>query len=169
VQLDSIDLRDYQRRLLDRIRATQESDAASSHLGFEVGEQRWAVPLTEVSEVVRVPTVFAVPGTQEWFLGVANIRGSLYAISDFAMLVSGTATNITGESRLVLLNGKFRIDAALLIRRSLGLRRIHDVTEANSAELAWTAGVGRDAEGCVWNELHVPSLARDPRFLRVSR
>ena len=168
MQVHSIDLRDYQRRLLDRIRSTEESGAASSHLGFEVGEQLWALPLTEVSEVLRVPPVVAVPGTQDWFLGVANIRGSLYAISDFALFVSGITTNITPESRLVLLSERYRIGAALLIRCSLGLCMMREVAETNGLAQSWTSAMHRDAEGRIWNELSVQRLARDPRFLRVA-
>lgn len=161
-------LREYQQQLFDRIHATADSEAASSHLGFEAGEQTWAVPLTDVSEVVPVPALLSVPLTVDWFAGVANIRGSLLAITDFARFADGLSTPITPESRLVLLHAKYRVLAGLLIRRSLGLRQVRSVAHRSAVTRSWQSTSYVDSAGRIWEELNLHELTRDPRFLRVA-
>jgi len=169
MQARRINLRDYQQHLVDRITGMAAAGTASSHLGFEVNQQRWVIPLTEVSEVIPLPQVASVPLTQDWFLGVANVRGGLYAISDFAHFMTGSATIITHESRLVLLNGKYRAHAGLLICRSLGLRAMRDAEEANGITPPWQGATYRDAQDLAWKELSVERLVRDPRFLSAAQ
>jgi twitching motility protein PilI len=167
MQARSTSLREYQQQLFDRIHATAASEAASSHLGFEAGEQMWAVPLTDVSEVVPVPALLSVPLTVDWFAGVANIRGSLFAITDFGLLANGLPTPITPESRLVLLHAKYRVLAGLLVRRSLGLRQVRSVAHGSGATCSWQSA-SYDSTGHIWEELSLHELTRDPRFLRVA-
>ena len=167
MQARSTSLREYQQQLLDRIQATADSEAASSYLGFEAGEQMWVVPLTDVSEVIPAPAFASVPLTADWFVGVANIRGSLFGITDFAKFASGVATPITPESRLVLLHAKFRVHAALLISRSLGLRQARSNAHDTAAMSSWQIATHVDADGHTWRELSVQELTRDPRFLKV--
>jgi twitching motility protein PilI len=64
-----------------------------------------------------------VPYTQDWFLGVANLRGGLFGVVDLASYVSGKRRrpkNRLGraESRLVALNALLEVNCALLIDRS---------------------------------------------------
>lgn len=165
----SLSLREYQQQLIERIRATTSSEATSSHLGFEAGEQLWAVPLTEVSEVIPTSALTSVPLTESWFMGMANIRGSLYAVTDFARFVSGSMTPITAECRFILLHERYRAHAALLIRRSLGLRQLRGSAEQDAAAPKWQSATHGDMEGRTWRELTVQKLTRDPRFLRAGR
>jgi twitching motility protein PilI len=166
MQARNISLREYQQQLFDRIHALGGSQAASSHLGFEAGEQLWVVALTDVSEVIPVPSLLSVPLTADWFVGVANIRGSLFAITDFGRFVNAVPTPIEPDSRLVLLHARYRVHAGLLIRRSLGLRQVRSVAHANAAP--WQSATHADAEGRTWQELSVQQLALDPCFLRVA-
>jgi twitching motility protein PilI len=162
-------LREYQQRLFDRIDAMGSSEASSSHLGFEAGEQEnWAVPLTDVSEVIPLPIVVPVPLAADWFAGVANIRGSLFAITDFARFSNGNPTPIAAESRLVLLHARFRVHAALLVRRSLGLKKMESIPLPNVSSSSWLRGTHTDSHGCSWRELSVQQLTRDTRFLKAA-
>lgn len=158
-------LRDYQLQLIERIRSTARSEITSTHLGFEAGEELWAAPLTEVSEVIPVSSLTSVPLTQDWFLGIANVRGYLYAVTDFARFVSGLATPITTECRLVLLHHRYGTHSALLIRRSLGLRQLLACSPLDATAIAWQSTTLRDADGKVWYELEVKSLTTSPKFL----
>jgi twitching motility protein PilI len=164
----NVRLREYQQHLFDRIRASAGSDAASSHLGFEAGGQTWVVRLMDVIEVIPVPALVSVPLTQDWFVGVANIRGGLFAITDFARFANGVPTPITSESRLVLLHAKYRVHAGLLIGRSLGLRQFASAPRGYSATSSWQSAPHSDADGRIWQELSVQELTRDPRFLQVA-
>ncbi len=167
MQPDSTTLREYQQQLFDRIRASGGSEAASSYLGFEAGEKRWVVPLTDVIEVLPVPPLVSTPLTAEWFVGVANVRGSLFAVTDFSRFATDMPVPITSESRLVLLHAQHRVQAGLLVSRSLGLRQLKSVPNATAKVSSWQSVVHVDADPRPWHELNVQELTRDPRFLRV--
>ena len=53
-----------------------------SGIGFRIGEINLVAPLKQVNEILHVPRLTAVPGTQRWVKGVANIRGTLLPIID---------------------------------------------------------------------------------------
>src|SRR5262245_30302866 len=117
-----LSLRDYQRELAERLRQADSARSASK-LGVQVGAQSWLIDLVEAGEVMPVPPVTAVPLSRPWFRGVANVRGNLYSVVDFAaFLGAGTSAGGGEGARLLLLGERFRSAAALLIDRSLGLR-----------------------------------------------
>ncbi|NEX22274.1 chemotaxis protein CheW [Thiorhodococcus mannitoliphagus] len=58
---------------------------------FRVNKQLFLTPLEQIAEVLELPSeVTRVPGTKPWLLGVANNRGTLLPIYDFAALIDGT-------------------------------------------------------------------------------
>lgn len=163
-------LREYQQQLIDRFRGTVGSDACSSHLGFKAGEWTWVVPLTDISEVVPVPSLVSVPHTADWFVGVANVRGSLYAVTDFARFLDATRTPTTHtqDTRLVLLHARYRMHAALLISRNLGLRQMKTRAQYIQGNPSWGSVAYAESDGCIWRELNILALTRSARFLQIS-
>ena len=169
ITLGRISLRDYQRELAERLRQADSARSASK-LGVQVGSQSWLIDLAEVGEVMPVPPVTEVPLTRPWFRGVANVRGNLYSVVDFAEFL-GAGASVSGEhARLVLLGERFRISAGLLVDRSLGLRNPTQLRarEAASGRKSWLRGELEDESGGRWNELDVAALVRDAEFLSVA-
>ena len=166
---ERLSLREYQLELSARLQRAGADKRAASKLGLEAGGAAWLVDLTEAGEMIPVSPVSAVPLARAWFRGVANIRGNLYSVVDFAALLGGEATAITGEARLLLVSDRFRAGCALLVGRSLGLRRSGELNpRPGGARSKWTRAEYTDAEGKHWKELEVPALVRDPEFLDVS-
>ena len=163
-----ISLRDYQRELAERLRQADSARSASK-LGVQVGAQSWLVDLVEAGEVLPVPPITAVPLTRAWFRGVANVRGNLYSVVDFAAFL-GAGVSAGGEqARLLLLGERFRSAAALLIDRSLGLRNPAQLRLRAAAQQrpAWVRAEYEDEAGARWSELDVAELVRDSEFLAV--
>ena len=79
-----IDLRVFQQELAARLASTTAAQVESSRLGLACGGERWLIRLADAAEVVAMPPLAEVPLTQPWFLGLANIRGNLYTVVDFA-------------------------------------------------------------------------------------
>lgn len=52
---------------------------------FKIEHQEYALSIHEVKEVVITPAITPVPFTPDYVLGVANIRGSIFAIVDLAI------------------------------------------------------------------------------------
>src|SRR5205085_2695851 len=76
-----------------------------SRLGLACAGTQWLIRLADAGEVIALPSVATVPLTQPWYLGIANIRGNLYSVIDFAGFLGSPASaapSVSGQSRLVL-------------------------------------------------------------------
>jgi len=164
-----ISLRDYQRELAERLRQADSARSASK-LGVQVGDQNWLIDLVEASEVIPVPPITPVPLARAWFRGVANVRGNLYSVVDFAEFLRTGISGTGDQARLVLLGERFRSAAVLLVDRSLGLRNPAQLRarEAAPGRAAWLRAVYDDDAGARWSELDVAELVRDAEFLSVA-
>jgi twitching motility protein PilI len=162
-------LREFQIAVAERLRTATSRTALSSRLGFQVAGQNWFVALHQVSEVVPVPTLVGVPLTQPWYRGVANVRGKLYSIVDFSSFHGGEATSAGLERRVILVSDKLVVGAGLLVSRMLGLRNPEHFTPAVRPDGSppWVGAAYTDASGASWQELDLPALARERRFLEV--
>ena len=157
-------LRQYQEQLLERMQAARTSSGARAHqLGVEIGGVRYLLDLVEAGEIVPLPPLAAVPLTQPWYLGLANVRGNLLGVVDLARYldpgVAGTAP--TPGTRLVTFAPGLGFPCALLVAKVVGLRHAADMTPLD-ARL-------RDADGQEWTPLSLAALAREERFLQVAR
>ncbi len=164
----NLTLREYQQHLFDRLHATVGMEESSSHLGFEAGDWTWVVPLRDISEVVPVPQMVPVPLAVDWLTGVVNVRGSLFTVTDLGRFANARPTAITPESRLVVLHGRYRAHAALLVRRSLGLCQARTSARGEPEIAYWQSATNIGSEQDVCRELNVRYLVRDARFLRVA-
>ena len=147
--------------------------ATQSLLGFESGEEYWLVDLTDAGEVLPVPALSTVPLTQSWFLGIANIRGTLYSVTDLAAFHAAEPTSIKVQSRLLLAGARFGSNTALLMSRTLGIKAL-SALEALPAETAkaasqpWRGERYRDSEERIWTRLQLPALLNAAQFLDIS-
>lgn len=51
-------------------------------VGFQVGRETYGVPITALHEIVRVPTITAVPDAPAYMEGVINLRGKIVSVID---------------------------------------------------------------------------------------
>lgn len=145
----------------------------ATHLALMIGEQRCLVDLPEAGEIVPMPTsMLQVPLTRDWFLGVVNVRGTLFTVVDLSRFMGGNFTPITKESRLVTMSPALSFNATLVVTKMLGLRNSATMTlisEQGPAEKPWLAQRFRDAEGHVWVRLSLSKLVSASAFLMVGR
>ena len=163
-------LREFQISVAERLRTAASSrTAVASKLGFQVGGENWFVPLHDVSEVIPVPASVPVPLTHSWFRGVANVRGNLHSIIDFAAFQGGEPTVAGMERRVILISDRLVAGAGLLVSRMLGLRNPEQFNAAPrpAGAAPWVGGTFTDAGGTRWTELDLPALVREQRFLEV--
>ena len=154
-------LRDYQAQLLARMQAAQSGAFDAHHqLGVAIGGERYLLDLTEAGEIVAPAAVASVPLTQPWYLGLANVRGSLLGVIDLARYFDHESSAAGPDARLVSLAPRLGFNCALLVTRVYGLRRA-SAMESVGAML-------RDAEGQAWTPLSLAALVREERFLHVA-
>jgi twitching motility protein PilI len=156
-------LREFQQNVLNRI---QTSGGAASHittLGVQIGEQNWLVQMSDIAEVLPLPALTQVPLAKPWFVGIANIRGNLYSISDLSAF-SGLGETLRNQSnRVLLLAEKYAFNAGLLVSRVLGLR------DSSAWQEAGLSGQMLDERGQTWHKLDIAKLLERPDFLEIER
>ena len=168
-----IDLQSFQQELANRLASKTAAQVESSRLGLACGGERFLIRLGDAAEVVAVPSIAAVPLTQPWFLGLANVRGNLFSVVDFAAFAgreAPVAHGTGGQSRLILFGPRAGdLKAGIVVQGVLGLRNLAELTatppEANAP--AWYGQRWVDADGGTWQEIDLARLVVDPAFLRV--
>jgi len=163
-------LREFQRSVAERLRDPSKLRAAASKLGFQVADENWFVSLADVAEVIPIPAFVPVPQTQHWFQGVANVRGKLYAVADFAAFQGRNAAAPTVERRVVLIHERLLEASGIVVSRMMGLRNPDSFAPEvfDATDRPWIKGKYRDPAGQTWFELDVAVLAKSPTFLEVA-
>ena len=117
------------------------------------------------------PGFVAVPHSQRWFLGVANLRGHLHGVVDLAgFLGVKTAEAGRDQARLVGFNQALDINCVLLVDRLSGLRGESELTrdgDQTAERPSFVGGRYRDASSRVWQELNLVELAGNDLFLKI--
>ena len=173
-------LREFQEAILQKLKEATAQGAAQSNsrLGVMVGAKRFLINLSEVVEVLPVPTLQAVPLTQPWFLGVANVRGNLYNITDLVQFMRMPALSKSIHNRILLLNSQNTTQAALVVTSLVGLRSIDSMKLKSPQEAGVNNGeelIGlfnkqtyEDAEQHEWVELNIEALVQNDDFIQPS-
>lgn len=184
-----LNLREFQQNLIDRLRVKDLSAARVDTLGVQIAGRNWLVDMVDISEVLPLPALTAVPFTRPWFRGVANVRGNLYSVVDMAAYErSGTALRPSTSSegsgqaarpstssggsgqapgdannRVLLVADRFAFNVALLVDRVLGLR---DARTWSQSEVDGQIEY-RDEQGASWRKLDVRGLLGQAEFLQI--
>ncbi len=180
-------LRDFQRRLADRLQAAPAAGVQSAWLAVEAGGTRYLIPLAQAGEIFPAAVVHPVPYTQPWFLGVASLRGTLHGVVDLACFLrppAGPAAPAASsapavpsavpdpEAQWVTLSASLDVQCALRVDRLIGLRgRDAYPTARPPLEGApdWLGRVLQDAGGTPWQTLDLQRLSQRPQFLQIGQ
>jgi twitching motility protein PilI len=163
-----VSLREYQLALSERLQSAAAGTRVPSKLALRVRGEDWLVDLKEAGEVIPVPALSPVPLAQPWFRGMANVRGTLYGVTDLGMLRGAEPAALGEHARLLLLAERFRAGAALLVESAVGLRSSEDLKPVDAAPERWVRACYTDPDGRLWKELDVAALVQDESFLEVS-
>lgn len=168
-------LRELQNRLAARMQAVRTEQPGKTWLAVDCAGQGLLFPLQQAGEIFDVTTVVPVPHTQQWMMGVANLRGGLYAVIDLAGFLGLRERAPEGAAReqghLVALNVALGMNCALLVDRLEGLRHAADLVpdDTGAAERpAFAASRWTDAGGKVWQEIGLADLAGQQQFLGIA-
>lgn len=168
-------IRELQIRLAERLQVARTQGVAPSWLAVEAGGQKYLFPMGQAGEIFPWVVTQAVPYTQDWFLGVANLRGGLFGVVDLASYVTGQNTApktelVREESRLITLNSAFDVNCALLIDKLSGLRNqeaFSDFSEKAPDAPVFFGNQYIDQTGDYWQEINLQLLAQQPHFLTI--
>lgn len=166
-----LDLRTFQQELATRLASKTAAQVESSRLGLDCAGEHWLIRLGDAGEVIAVPPILPVPLTKPWYLGIANIRGNLYSVVDFAGFLGAESAGAAGpQSRLVVFGARAGdLNAGIVVPRVLGLRNLAELAPVAPAAARpdWYAERWMDGSGQPWQEIDLARLAQHPAFLQV--
>ena len=164
-------LREFQVQLVERMQAARAGSATHvRQLGIMIGNNRCLLNLKEAGEIMAVGPISKVPLTHDWFLGLANVRGTLISVVDLARFQGQAPTAIDRESRIVVFGSSLSFNCGLLVSKVVGLRNVSEMdARANTADNAppWAAQQYVDRDSQVWTEINLSLIVQDPQFLHV--
>jgi len=76
--------------------------AAQSLLSMSVSGQPFAVPISEVREILEVSKLTPVPRTPDFVCGMMNLRGSVVPVIDLSVRLGGTRTTLGQRTCIVI-------------------------------------------------------------------
>ena len=162
-------LREYQNSILARLEDAKKpgAEAQAGYLGVVIGSKNVLVNLQEISETLPILHIHRVPVVKPWFLGVANVRGVLYAINDIAQMLEYTFTIISSEARLLLMSEVITSNAAFVVDKMIGLRKLDEMKlreEPAEDSLCLKLQTYQDEENRIWHMLDCDKLVRSKEF-----
>jgi twitching motility protein PilI len=171
-------LRELQSRLAEKLQAVRSGDVASAAawLAVDSGGRKYLFPLSQSGEIFPWTPIQRVAHTQDWYLGVSNLRGTLFGVVDFSSFVQAEKS-ISGneltrsDSRFVTLNGSIEVNCALYVDRVEGLRSTESFSESKDAvegSPAFYEHIYVDVNGLQWQEINLQVLAQQASFLNIN-
>lgn len=162
-------LREYQTNILARLENAKKvgADPPAGYLGVLIGGKNVLVNLQEISETLPIMDIHSVPLVKPWFLGVANVRGVLYAINDLAQLIENTFTNISSSARLLLISDVVTTNVAFMVDKLIGLRKLDEMRLGEvlaGDHICLKNQTYQDAENRTWYLLDCDKLVRSKEF-----
>jgi purine-binding chemotaxis protein CheW len=125
-------------------------DTRVQHLLFRSAGLRFALPITDVREVLRPLPVTPIPGVASWLNGVANIRGDIVTVVELAPFLGYEDTGARGGIVVVRVEGTDAI--ALVIDEVVGIHPLAaDRSDAKFDDrlMQFLAGITLDPAGVI--------------------
>lgn len=117
---------------------------------FELGGQRYALPASQVREIVRAVTVLPLPKSPPLVEGVINVRGSVLPVLDIRARFRLPAKPACHTDHLIVAWANARV-VAIRADRALALVDPGEVVEPSAVlpSVEYVAGVAKLADGLV--------------------
>lgn len=106
---------------------------SNAYLTFALGDEKFAIPVDHVQEVVEFGQVTKVPNAPDYMLGIINLRGRVLPLLDTKLKLGLAATTITQKSRIMVLDIQTADDKNLQIGAMVDIAR--EVVEISDSEI----------------------------------
>lgn len=156
-----------------RLRGGQDGlDGRWSGVAFILNQTYFVAPLGEVSEVLNVPDITSVPGTQKWLRGLANVRGRLLPISDLALFVGSDVVTMDAKRKVMVID-QTELFGGVVVDEVLGIQHFtknsyFGTTNVSDMGVAPYVQGYFERDGQQWHVFMPSRLAADPRFLNAA-
>lgn len=69
---------------------------------FGLNNQRYALPINNVSEIIRMMEVTRVPNIRYYYKGIINLRGSIVPVMSLNLRLGLEESELGGDSRIIV-------------------------------------------------------------------
>src|SRR5688500_17050182 len=105
----------------------------NAYLTFALGEEKFAILVDHVQEVVEFGQVTKVPNAPLYMVGIINLRGRVLPLLDTRLKLGLTATERTLRSRIMVLDIQTADDRSLQIGAMVDVAR--EVVEISDKDI----------------------------------
>lgn len=134
-------------------RGTHDADAevVSEVLAFVLADERYALPLSSVREILKMPAVTEVPRAPQHVLGIISVRGRITTVVDLRRRLRMPESPLTKATRVLLVDDGREI-LGFLVDRVLSVYRLRrdevELAAVMGGDTAdYVAGIGRPRTG----------------------
>lgn len=143
-----------------------------SGIAFRLEGNNLLAPMEQVVEILDFPVLSAVPLTQPWVRGIANIRGNLLPVIDLNCYLGNTLTRVTDKTRVLVLDHD-GLYSGLVVDEVMGLKHFQEeeYTEDEAdvdAVLQPYIDYGYRRDKNIWGVFGLFVLAESQQFLQVA-
>ena len=73
-------------------------------VGFRIGQETFALPISLVHEIVRLPEIAAIPHAPDYVEGVMNLRGRIVPVIDLRRRLGEAAVENSRKNRVLVVD-----------------------------------------------------------------
>ncbi|HMG94465.1 MAG TPA: chemotaxis protein CheW [Chryseolinea sp.] len=106
---------------------------SNAYLTFALGDEKFAIPVDHVQEVVEFGQVTKVPNAPGYMLGIINLRGRVLPLLDTKLKLGLSPTAITQKCRIMILDIQTAEDKNYQIGAMVDFAR--EVVEIDDSEI----------------------------------
>ncbi len=108
-------------------------------VGLRIGRETYGIPIALVREIVRVPSITAVPNAREYVEGVINLRGKIISVVDLRKRFGEIKVENNKKNRIVVVEFEGRTVGLVVNSAS-------EVLKLSASEIAPPSSVFIDGE-----------------------
>lgn len=118
-------------------------------LQFSLGSDTYAMPCSQIEEVIPMQNLVALPHTGKSILGISSNRGLLFVVVDLKRILNIPASDLTTMHRLIVVrHAQFQVGLLVDIvqgMRSMNMQKLRDLPgEMNPATRRFLRGITSD-------------------------
>lgn len=143
-----------------------------SGIAFRLGGNSLLAPMEQVVEILDFPVLSAVPLTQPWVRGIANIRGNLLPVIDLNSYLGNELTRVTVKTRVLVIDYE-GLYSGLVVDEVMGLKHFleEEYTDSEAdvdAVLQPYIDYGYRRNEQIWGVFSLFTLADSQQFLQAA-
>ena len=141
---------------------TEHTDNLSLHqyLTFRLGEEMFALDVSQVREILDVTTITKVPRSPAFMRGVINVRGSVVPVVDLSLKFGMKKIERTLDTRIVVM--EISLEGEITVIGALA-DAVHNVMEMEASQIEAAPKIGAK-----WNTEFIRGIGKhDDEFIII--